>query len=275
MPELPEVEIVKRGMENAILDKEIQSVKINRYDLRVPMNSNFGQMVTGKVINKLERRGKYIIINIGADIHAILHLGMSGRIHISGLNDNYEEHKHDHIIFTFEDGTRFAFEDPRRFGLLYLTQDDWRKEKPFVAMGAEPLEDWTGADLFNSLKKKKTPIKTALLDQRVVAGLGNIYVCEALFKAGIAPTRLSNSINKVEAARIVKYSRAVLEQSIKSGGSTLKDYQHTDGTLGYFQHSFLVYDCEGNKCSNKSCSSEILRIVQAGRSTFHCPACQK
>ncbi len=275
MPELPEVEIVKRGIENAVLGKKIEMVKINRYDLRAPVNSNFGQMVTGQVVKKLERRGKYIIMHIGDGIFAILHLGMSGRIHIFGSNDNFEEHKHDHIIFTFEDKTRFSFEDPRRFGLLYLTQDDWQKEKRFASMGAEPLEDWTGDDLFNSLKNKKTPIKTALLDQRVVAGLGNIYVCEALFKAGVAPTRLSNSITKNEAAKIVKYSRAVLKQSIKSGGSTLKDYQHTDGTLGYFQHSFLVYDCQGKKCGNKNCSSEIQRIVQAGRSTFYCPNCQK
>ncbi len=275
MPELPEVEIVKRGMAQAILGKEISNVKINRYDLRVLVNSDFGQMVTGQVIHKLERRGKYIIMHIGKDIFAVLHLGMSGRIHISGINDNYEEHKHDHIICTMRDGTRFAFEDPRRFGLFYLTRECWREEKPFAKMGAEPLEDWTGADLLASLKNKKTPIKTALLDQRVVAGLGNIYVCEALFRAGVCPTRLSNNITKIEAEKIVKYSRAVLEQAIKAGGSTLKDYQHTDGTLGYFQNSFLVYDCEGNKCSNKNCSSNILRIAQAGRSSFYCATCQK
>ncbi len=275
MPELPEVETVMRGMENALLGKDIGCVKINRYDLRVPVPQDFGQRLTGGKINSLERRGKYIIIHIGDDIHAVLHLGMSGRINIFPADTIYKPQKHDHIVFTMNDGTCFAFEDARRFGMLYLADGDWRKEKRFAFMGCEPLDDWTGDDLFESLKNKKSPIKSALLDQRVVAGLGNIYVCEALFRSRINPARLSNTITRKEAGSIVKHSRDILVEAIKAGGSTLKDYKHTDGSLGYFQHGFAVYDREGQECSNNNCGAEILRIVQAGRSTFYCPSCQK
>ena len=276
MPELPEVEIIRRGMEGAILGKGIKSAIVNRYDLRIPIPQDFSMRVTNKVLTSLERRGKYIIMHIGDDISAILHLGMSGRIRIFKSGDTYEPRKHDHIVITMDDGTLFAFEDPRRFGMLYIAGSDWQTEKPFIAMGPEPLNDnWSGSDLFEKLARKKSPIKTALLDQRVVAGLGNIYVCEALFRASIAPTRLSNSITKAESKRIVKYSQEILKEAIEAGGSTLKDYQHTDGSLGYFQHGFAVYDQEGADCHNETCRAQISRIIQAGRSTFYCPECQK
>lgn len=275
MPELPEVETVKAGLENAVLGKRIQSVKINRYDLRVPIPQDFGQMMSGRPIQHIERRGKYIIFHID-DVRAVLHLGMSGRIRIFDSLEAYEARKHDHVICTMEGGGCFAFEDPRRFGMFYLARDkDWQSEKPFSAMGPEPLSTWSGADLYEAIHHKKTIIKTALLDQRVVAGLGNIYVCEALYSAHVLPTRLCHTITRSEADAIVKESRAVLSRAIDAGGSTLKDYQKTDGSLGYFQYSFSVYDQEDQDCANKSCGAKILRIVQAGRSTFYCPKCQK
>jgi len=275
MPELPEVETIMRGMENALLNKKIHNIKINRYDLRIALPKDFGQTLTNKTILSMERRGKYIITHLDDNISMVLHLGMSGRVNIFPKGSPYKAQKHDHVVFTMDDDTCFAFEDPRRFGMLYISNDEWEKEKRFASMGVEPLDNWSGSDLFESLKNKKSPIKSALLDQRVVAGLGNIYVCEALFRAKIIPTRLSNKISKNEANILVKHSINILNEAIKAGGSTLKDYKHTDGSLGYFQHGFAVYDREGHACNNKSCASDIMRIVQAGRSTFYCPSCQK
>lgn len=274
MPELPEVEIVRRGMDRAITGKAIRIVQVNRYDLRIPVPQDFGQSVTGKIVRSLSRRGKYIIMHIGDDVVSVLHLGMSGRIRIFSPDDSYVPQKHDHIVFTMDDGTCFAFEDPRRFGMFYLASNDWEVDKPFISMGAEPLEKWSGQDLFESIRNKKAAIKSVLLDQRVVAGLGNIYVCEVLFRARINPVCQAKDLDIGACERIVAHSRDVLNEAIAAGGSTLKDYQHTDGSLGYFQHGFSVYDREGHKCTHESCSSEILRIVQAGRSTFYCPSCQ-
>lgn len=288
MPELPEVETVRRGMQDTVLGKAIKSVKVNRYDLRREVPDNFGQAITGRTISSLSRRGKYIIISfdpIGrggvADPEqqvVVLHLGMSGRIRIyeAGGDKAYEPHKHDHVVIYMNDGTCLAYEDPRRFGMvILLPNDSWEKMPPFAAMGPEPLDTWEADDLLNKFKGKKAAIKTALLDQKVVAGLGNIYVCEALYMAGVAPERPACSVTKGEAGEIVKYSKGVLEKAIEAGGSTLKDYQKTDGSLGYFQHQFTVYDREGNDCQHKDCSGSIMRISQAGRSTFYCPDCQK
>ena len=277
MPELPEVETVMGGMRRSICDKLIDRVQVKRKDLRIPVNDDFAQQLSGKSIKSLTRRGKYIIMGLEPDsLNVILHLGMSGRIRIFEAGESYEPRKHDHIIVHLEDGTIFAFEDPRRFGLMYIASEkDWRKEKPFISMGPEPLEDWSAQDLLAKLKNKKANIKISLLDQRVVVGLGNIYVCEALYYAGVSPLRAANTISEDEAERIVKISKEVLEKAIKAGGSTLKDYQHTDGSLGYFQHSFTVYDQEGEDCSKPSCKAKIKRIAQGGRSSFYCPKCQK
>ncbi len=279
MPELPEVETVMGGMRHSICNKLIDRVQVKRRDLRIPVNDDFAQRLTGKVIKSLKRRGKYIIMELEPDnLHIILHLGMSGRIRIfeSSNNKDYEPRKHDHIIIRLKDGTIFAFEDPRRFGLMYIASEkDWRKEKPFISMGPEPLENWNAQDLLTKLKNKKANIKISLLDQRVVVGLGNIYVCEALYYAGISPLRSANTINEDEAERIVKISKEILEKAIKAGGSTLKDYQHTDGSLGYFQHNFAVYDKENKDCPKPSCKAKIKRITQGGRSSFYCPKCQR
>ncbi len=274
MPELPEVETVMRGMEAALLNKVISDVKVNRYDLRVPVPQDFVGRLIGRNIKAFERRGKYIIIYIGDDIYAVLHLGMSGRINIFPADISYKPQKHDHIVVSMSDGTCFAFEDARRFGMFYIASGDWRTEKRFASMGLEPLNGWSGRNLFKSLKNKKSSIKSALLDQRVVAGLGNIYVCEALFRARINPVRSSDSITFEESECIVKHSCDILVEAIKAGGSTLKDYKHTDGSLGYFQHGFAVYDRDGEECVNVNCGKKILRIVQSGRSTFYCPSCQ-
>lgn len=277
MPELPEVETVMRGLERAIAGKSIKHIQINRYDLRVPVPQDFGQRLTGLSVDGFTRRGKYIAITLqGGATHIIVHLGMSGRIRIFDDAAGYEPQKHDHIIMHMDDGGCFAYEDPRRFGMVYLAADThWEHEKPFSKMGPEPLGKWSGADLYEKISAKKANIKAALLDQRVVAGLGNIYVCEALYDAGIHPERLAATLSLDEANRLVDASKAVLRKAIKAGGSTLKDYQHTDGSLGYFQHQFTVYDQEGQPCKNAQCNGTIKRIVQSGRSTFFCPVCQK
>jgi len=276
MPELPEVETVRCGLEQAVLGSRIESVKINRYDLRVAVPQDFGQSVGGKVIESLTRRGKYIVMHLSGDICVVLHLGMSGRVRIFEKGNPYEARKHDHLIFYVGDDVCFAFEDPRRFGMVYISEEhNWQNEPPFSKMGPEPLDIWTGKDLFDALRGKRVNIKSALLDQRIVSGLGNIYVCEALYNAGVHPERPSGSIKRAEADAIVACSRDVLEKAIAAGGSTLKDYQKTDGSLGYFQYQFAVYDQEGEACSNSKCTTTILRIVQSGRSTFYCPTCQK
>ncbi len=276
MPELPEVETVKGGLERAVLGGRIKGLRVNRYDLRIPVPQDLGQRLSAQTIHEISRRGKYIIMHIG-DSYAVLHLGMSGRIRIFAAASDYEARKHDHIIFEMEDGGLFAFEDPRRFGMFYLAGDDgWAVERPFSQMGPEPLDDeWTGTHFYNAINKRKAPIKGLLLDQAIVAGLGNIYVCEALYGAGVDPRRGGDSISKAEADKIVVQSKQVLERAIAAGGSTLRDYQKTDGSLGYFQYGFQVYDRDGHDCPLAECNQKILRIVQAGRSTFYCPSCQK
>lgn len=274
MPELPEVETVRRGLEAAVLGKRVQDVQINRYDLRFPVPEDFRQVFSGQVISALIRRGKYIIFELGSGAQAVLHLGMSGRIRIFSEGEAYVPRKHDHILITLEDSGLFVFEDPRRFGMFYLAREDYRNEKPFCAMGPEPLEAWSGEDLYARLKGKTACIKTALLDQRVVCGLGNIYVCEALYDCGIHPERAAGRLSEAECAALVNSARAVLVKAIEAGGSTLRDYQKTDGSLGYFQYQFHVYDQEDAPCRLSECGGEIQRIVQAGRSTFFCPCCQ-
>ena len=276
MPELPEVETARRGIERAMKGKTVSKLNITRTDLRVPVTANMADALQGKKCTKLLRRGKYIIIEFSGNKTAILHLGMSGRIRIYDPKQTFEQQKHDHIILTLHDSTTIVFHDPRRFGFFYLSQEKhWQNEKSFLSMGPEPLEQWAGADLHQALCNKKTPIKQSLLDQAVVAGLGNIYVSEALHCAAIHPERISNTMTKKESEKIVSCSKKVLEKAILAGGSTLRDYQQTDGSLGYFQYQFSVYDREGVSCARRECSGTIKRIVQSGRSTFYCPDCQK
>jgi len=276
MPELPEVETVRRGMEESLAGKVVKSVRVQRHDLRVAVPANLNEIMEGQEIIALQRRGKYIIWHLSSPQALILHLGMSGRIHIYPPAAPYTLEKHDHVLIEMVDGTHIIFNDPRRFGMLYATSaQSWARQKPFCAMGPEPLEHWCEADLLCALERRKIPIKNALLDQGVVSGLGNIYVCEALYRAKISPLRPASAINNAQARTLVHAIKAVLESAIAAGGSTLKDYQHTDGSLGYFQYGFDVYDREGEKCLNPSCGKKIKRVIQSGRSTFYCPACQK
>ncbi len=276
MPELPEVETIMRATSKAMQGQVIKNMQVRRYDLRVLIPQDIGQSLSNRVVEGFTRRGKYMIMHVEGVRDIIWHLGMSGRVRIYPATDKAEPLKHEHIILTLDNDVRVAYEDPRRFGMFYTaSNDDWQLDKPFCDMGAEPLSDaWSAKDLLQKLKNKKSPIKTALLDQRVVAGLGNIYVCEALYSAGISPLRLSDAITRKDAEKIVPLVRDVLKDAIQSGGSSLKDYKHTDGSLGYFQHKFKTYDREGAACPSKSCKGEIMRIVQSGRSTFYCPICQ-
>ena len=281
MPELPEVETVRRGIESDICGKTIHSAQVRRHDLRVKVPDDLAQRMRGKFIKSLKRRGKYIIFELDGKCGevAILHLGMSGRVHIYNSDEarSYHPRKHDHIILKMDDGSLLAYEDPRRFGLFYLSEGkNWEEKPPFSTMGPEPLEaSWDGGVLYEAIKGRKAPIKSLLLDQRVVAGLGNIYVCEALHAVGVNPKLKGNKLAKAKYKALTKAIKEVLLRAIKAGGSTLRDYQKTDGSLGYFQHSFRVYDCEGELCMKKGCSGIIARITQGGRSSFYCPVCQK
>jgi formamidopyrimidine-DNA glycosylase len=289
MPELPEVETVRLGLAPALLGHTLSRVNVKRADLRKAFPDNFAARLTGRRVVAVTRRAKYLLIALDNDATLIMHLGMSGRItvlarqerakpgrfHNKAPDDGSGEGKHDHVVFETEEGTRIVFTDHRRFGLMDIAATAAVPAHPlFAGLGPEPLEhSFTPAVLSAALKGKRTPIKSALLDQRVVAGLGNIYVCEALYYAGISPKRLAASVAGARSDRLVWAIRKVLSDAIKAGGSSLRDYAKADGELGYFQHHFAVYGREGERCPD--CAGAIKRIVQAGRSTFYCPSCQK
>lgn len=274
MPELPEVETVMRGLDKAIRGGVIETIDQRRKDLRVPFPPGLKKKLEGRTITHLGRRAKYILIHLDDGQVMVWHLGMSGRVLIA---KNHTPEKHDHLILHMKDGTHIAFNDARRFGLVYLMKvSDMEAHKAFSALGPEPLgNDFSGPVLAARLAGKKVAIKQALLDQHVVAGVGNIYACEALFESGISPTRAAGTIKGERAEKLCAAIRDVLGRAIEAGGSTLKDYRQADSELGYFQHAFKVYDREGGQCALCSCSgikgSGIKRIVQGGRSTFYCP----
>ncbi len=276
MPELPEVETVMRGLAPHLEGHRIKKVQLNRKDLRVPFPRGFAKALEGARVERLERRAKYMLWHLDTGRAVIVHLGMSGKFTIYAKGDEAIPNPHDHVIITTDAGTRLIYTDHRRFGLMSLVKQSEIDRHPyFAAMGPEPLSNaFSGPALSERLKGKKTPIKAALLDQRVVAGLGNIYVCEALWRAKISPRRLAASVAGARAERLVPAIKDILNEAIASGGSTLRDYARTDGELGYFQHRFDVYDREGTMCH--SCkTTPILRLVQAGRSTYFCPKCQR
>ncbi len=276
MPELPEVEIVKRALEPVMLKHPLQSLKFNRADLRFPLPKDLPTKLADQKIASIQRRGKYILAFADNGHGFVLHLGMSGVIRIEHAQEETDK-KHDHVLWTFANGPRVVLNDARRFGFVQaVNQDSWQGQAPFNAMGPEPLgNDFNGAALKEALHNKKTSIKSALLDQRVVAGIGNIYACEALYDSGIDPQRQSASLAVDECEDLAGAIKAVLLRAIDKGGSSLKDYKHTDGNLGYFQHHFSVYDREGQPCPAPQCGCEqtggVKRIVQQGRSTFFCP----
>lgn len=275
MPELPEVETVRLGLEPAMRGQVIGGVIVHRYDLRGGVPDDFIARVRGARVSALIRRGKYMVLELDSGVAIIWHLGMSGRVRVYDSAADYRSEKHDHVIFDMEGGVRVVFCDPRRFGMMYLSGADWQAEAPFAAMGVEPLGNaFNGDTLYKALQKRKGPIKTALLDQAVVAGLGNIYVCEALYMTGLSPNRRACDLSAEDCARLVPAIRDVLMAALASGGSSLRDYKKADGGMGYFQHHFKVYGREGELCPSPDCDQIVERMVQAGRSTFYCQRCQ-
>lgn len=274
MPELPEVETVRRGLEPVMTGQRITRADIRREGLRWPFPENMAARLEGQRVAQLRRRAKYILVDMDGGETLIIHLGMSGRMLIS--QGDAEPEKHDHVILEIEGGTRITFNDARRFGAMDLCATDALDQHKMLAeLGPEPLGNIFDAEyLKERIAGRKMPIKSALLDQKIVAGLGNIYVCEALWRAEIQPTILSGNLADAKVDILVPIIRNVLEEAIAAGGSSLKDYKQTDGELGYFQHSFATYDREGEACRKDGCNGTIDRIVQSGRSTFYCPNCQ-
>jgi len=285
MPELPEVETVRRGLAPALVGRRIKRAQTKRADLRFPFPKRFAVRLSGRRVDALERRAKYLLAHLDDGNVWITHLGMTGRWSVIGAKkqpgDFYyaepTDPTHTHVVIEMEDGARLEFNDPRRFGYMDLISESELATHPFFeAMGPEPLgNEFHLPYLKRAFANKKAPVKAALLDQRVIAGLGNIYVVEILHRSGIAPSKAAGRIGGRRLERLFHAIRAVLEEAIEAGGSTLSDYAAVDGAQGGFQHRFRVYDREGEKCSTKTCAGTIKRAVHSGRSTFWCPKCQR
>ena len=300
MPELPEVETVRRGLQPAMEGAKIMKADVRRKDLRFPFQKDFVARLEGQTVKGLGRRAKYLMADLGSGDVLLMHLGMSGSFRV--LNDDEktpgkfhfsrsEDRAHDHVVFQMSSGAAIVFNDPRRFGYMKVIARNALDREPLLKdLGPEPLgNEFDAAMLARSCANKKTSLKAALLDQRVVAGLGNIYACEALFRAHLSPRRLAATLATKagqrrgvagaeptdHARRLVGAIHAVLNQAIKAGGSSLRDHRQTSGELGYFQHSFRVYDREGETCQTPGCGGIVRRFTQNGRSTFWCPKCQK
>ena len=293
MPELPEVETVRRGLQPAMEGARIVRAEVRRKDLRFPFQKDFVARLEGQIVTGLGRRAKYLMADLGSGDVLLMHLGMSGSFRVLKADDQKapgqfhhprsQDRSHDHVVFHMSSGAAVIFNDPRRFGYMKVIARHAIEHEPLLqGLGPEPLGNaFDAAMLARSCANKKTSLKAALLDQRVVAGLGNIYVCEALFRAQLSPRRLAATLATKKAGptdharRLVSAIHAVLNQAIKAGGSSLRDHRQTSGELGYFQHSFQVYDREGEKCQTAGCSGIVKRFTQNGRSTFWCPKCQK
>ena len=282
MPELPEVETVRRGLSPVMDGKTIEWVQLNRPDLRFPMPTGFAERLSGVRIERLGRRAKFLVAELSSGEALIMHLGMSGRFTIKDGTRLGEFHhevapdpKHDHVIFRMEGEQTVTYNDPRRFGFMELWPlADMEAYPRLAGFGPEPLSNgFSHAWLNEALAGKTGPIKSVLLDQRTIAGLGNIYVCEALYRAGISPKRRANTVPGARAARLTQAINQVIAEAIEAGGSSISDFKAATGELGYFQHSFSVYDREGTPC--KTCDAPIRRIVQSGRSSFYCGGCQR
>jgi len=297
VPELPEVETVMRGLEPALVGKVIAEAEIRRENLRFPFPDNFAQKLTGRKIERLERRAKYILAHLDDDTVWLSHLGMTGRFSVfekDGTGKNLAEFyfqagsesagkgKHDHVVLTLQNGNKVVYTDPRRFGVMdHFQASEVADHKLLANLGIEPLgNELNAAYLAEKFLGKKAPLKATLLDQKYIAGLGNIYVCEALFRAGLSPKRASSTLSNRGRAtqkgeKLVATIRACLNEAILAGGSTLSDYADINGNAGSFQQRFDVYDREDEPCRKKGCGGTIKRLVQSGRSTFYCPRCQK
>ncbi len=274
MPELPEVETTRRGLALKLQDRRIARIEARRPDLRFPLPPDFAARIQGRQVLGLDRRAKYILLRLEGGLNWLIHLGMSGRMVIRHGWPN-DIGPHDHVIFGTDDGWSVTYNDARRFGMMDLIEAEaLAGHKMLAGIGPEPLDDaFTPALLMAALKGKRTPMKAALLDQRVVAGLGNIYVSEALYRAGIHPEKLAGTVAPKRLEKLVPAIKAVLLEAVEAGGSSLRDYVQTDGELGYFQTRFRVYDREGQPCP--ACQRPVQRIVQSGRSSFFCGHCQK
>jgi len=277
MPELPEVETVRRGLSPVMEGFVFERVQLNRPNLRFPFHPEFIARVQGQTLERLTRRAKFMIAELSSGDRLFLHLGMSGRFTIDEQQQGEFVHnhntnpKHDHVHFTMSSGSRVTYNDPRRFGFMELTAPG--EPTRIDHLGPEPLSNsLSGPALKSALKGKKANIKSALLDQRVIAGLGNIYVCEALYRAKISPRRMAGRLKKNETETLTGHIKDVIAEAIEAGGSSLRDFANTEGGLGYFQHSFDVYGRQGEPC--KTCGADIKRLVQSGRSTFYCKSCQ-
>lgn len=296
MPELPEVETVARGLARVMEGNRFRKVVLNRQDLRFPFPAGFAQGLEGRTVESVSRRAKYIVVHLSGGDVLLMHLGMSGRFlihegaasaqpgkfyHETPVSDAASD-PHAHVIFTFESGTEVVYCDPRRFGMMDLfARPHMSDHRLLKDIGIEPLGNaLSGAFLNQALRTKNLPLKAALLDQKIIAGIGNIYACEALFRSGLSPRRLARTITSssgstARAERLSDAIRAVLNDAVAAGGSTLRDYVQTDGELGYFQHSFQVYDRAGEACMRAGCTGTVSRIVQSGRSTYFCRSCQR
>jgi formamidopyrimidine-DNA glycosylase len=295
MPELPEVETVRRGLEPAMLGARIIRVEQRRPDLRFPFPDAFCERLTGRGIVALGRRAKYLLLDLDDGLVLVMHLGMSGSFRVEGGEPtdadspgafHYDRSKmaaHDHVVFHLSNGRRVTYNDPRRFGFMDLVSRQALPEHPFFAgLGIEPLGNaLNGASLASLMQGRRTPLKAALLDQKLIAGLGNIYVCEALHRASLSPRRAAGTLARKNGAPtdraklLAETIREVLEAALLSGGSSLRDHRLTDGTMGYFQHNFRVYDREGEACPTPGCAGHVERIVQSGRATYFCSKCQR
>ena len=281
MPELPEVETVRRGLAPVMEGQQILHLSQNRADLRFPFPERFAERLTGARISHLGRKAKFLTLALSTDEVLVMHLGMTGRFTVSDTKIGEFHHetgtdpRHDHVVFELASGARVTYNDPRRFGFMELWPAAQFEAYPrLMAMGPEPLSNgFSEAYLNSALKGRKTPVKSALLDQAVIAGLGNIYVCEALWRAGVSPRRHAATIPGQRAARLVPAINDVIAEAIAAGGSSISDFASASGELGYFQHAFAVYDREGQACRN--CDQPIQRIVQSGRSSFFCSKCQR
>ncbi|MBA1139599.1 bifunctional DNA-formamidopyrimidine glycosylase/DNA-(apurinic or apyrimidinic site) lyase [Mesorhizobium neociceri] len=296
MPELPEVETVRRGLQPVLEGARIVRVEARRPDLRFPFPTKFAQRLTGKTITALGRRAKYLTMHLDGGPVLICHLGMSGSFRIETVDDSEtpgafhhecsKDAKHDHVVFHVVSPagvqSRVVFNDPRRFGFMLFAEGLADAHPMLAGLGVEPTGNALDGSLLASLLKgRRSPLKAALLDQKLIAGLGNIYVSEALWRAGLSPLREAGTIAgtgkkaKEQSERLAEAIRSVIADAIAAGGSSLRDYVHTDGSLGYFQHSFAVYDREGEPCPTPRCRGHIERVVQSGRSTFYCRTCQR
>ena len=277
MPELPEIETVKLGLEKTVLGSVIISTKISRRDLRFPIEEKFEKLILNKRVLAVGRRSKYILLFLNNKTTLVLHLGMSGKINVIIKNESdYLAKKHDHIIMAFDNGFILIYNDPRRFGFVEALEGDYNNYWRFKHIGIEPLSKmFDGKYLCTKIKKSARTLKNILMDQKMVAGLGNIYVSEALWDSQIIPTRVGENMSLVDCKKLARSIKKVLGKAIKFGGTTLKDYRQIGGEVGYFQNELQVYGKEGQKCCRRKCQGTVKRAILNGRSTFYCDFCQK